>query len=95
MKTICIRIDEDLFYNFKLKTINSGKTLQNYMHDLIEKDLYPTTYEEMIDILVETNECLKQALSQVENTVEKLKSELADINETDESESENSAMQMM
>lgn len=95
MKTICIKVDEDLFYNFKLKTINSGKTLQSYMHDLIEKDLYPTTHEEMIDILVEATESLKQALSQVENTVEKLKSELADINETDECENNDLGMQMM
>lgn len=95
MKTICIKVDEDLFCNLKLKTINSGKTLQSYMHDLIEKDLYPTTHEEMIGILVEANESLKQALLQVENTMEKLKSELADINETDECESENSGMQMI
>lgn len=95
MKMVCIKVEEDLFYKLKVKLINDGKTLQDHMHDLIEKDLYPTKYEEMIDILVETNESLKQALSQVESTMEKLKSELADINETDECESEDFGMQMM
>lgn len=94
MKTICIKVDAEFFRDLKIRSAETGKTVQGYMHDLIQQDLYPTTHEETIDILVETSECLKQALSQVENMVEKLKSELADIGETDECESEN-GIQMM
>lgn len=39
IKTITIRMDEDLHKNLKLKTVKNGKTIQDHVIKLIEEDL--------------------------------------------------------
>lgn len=38
-KTITIRIDEELHRKIKIKIANEGKTLKDYLVDLIKEDL--------------------------------------------------------
>ena len=65
MKTICIKVDAEFFNDLKIHVAESGKTLQEYMNDLISKDLYPIPREELINALSETKEVLERALSQL------------------------------
>lgn len=39
MRSLCIRMDEALFRKMKVKQIESGKTQQRYITELIKKDL--------------------------------------------------------
>lgn len=38
-KTITIRIDEELHRNIKIKIAKEGKTLKDYLVDLVKEDL--------------------------------------------------------
>jgi predicted DNA binding CopG/RHH family protein len=39
VKTITLRLEEELHKELKLKTIQDGTTIQNYITELIKKDL--------------------------------------------------------
>lgn len=39
MKTLCFKVDESLFQAFKVHVAGSGKTMQQYMNDLLRDSL--------------------------------------------------------
>lgn len=39
MKTLCFKVDETLFQAFKVHVAGSGKTMQQYMNDLLRDSL--------------------------------------------------------
>lgn len=84
MKTICMKVDTKLFRDIKIRIAERGKTLQEYMNDLISRDLYPIPREELINTLSETKEILEQTLSQVNLAMENIESQLSDAYEFDD-----------
>lgn len=38
-RNLCIRVDEELFKKIKIKVVSEGKTLKDYLLELILKDL--------------------------------------------------------
>ena len=75
-KTICIRADEELFKELHIRAAKSQKSLQDYVTDLIRKDLCP--YQQ-ISLQPEQKAALhdlsKEALSVMEKMEDILRSE--------------------
>lgn len=60
MKTICIKVDAEFFRNLKTRIAETGKTVQEYMHDLIEQDLYPMTEEDRLENVLQIRTEIKE-----------------------------------
>ena len=75
-KTICIRADEELFKELHIRAAQSKKSLQDYVTDLIRKDLHP---HKQTPLLPEQKAALhdlsKEALSVMEKMEDILRSE--------------------
>lgn len=46
VKTITIRLDDELHKELKIKTINEGETIQNYVVSLIQNELQKSKHKE-------------------------------------------------
>lgn len=75
-KTICIKVDEELLRNFKIKVALSGKTLQEYMFNLINNDMNPISTEDLLESVQNAKSRLKEALDSLEKYEEKLSEQI-------------------
>lgn len=75
-KTICIKVDEELLRNFKMKVALSGKTLQEYMFNLINRDLNPISLEDILESVQNARTRLKDALDGLEKYEERLSAQI-------------------
>ena len=75
MKTICFKMDEELFCDLKLRVAESGQSLQEYMNRMILQDL--TTAEERLD-QVQTTRMEIEQLRGIVDLVDDRLSEIAE-----------------
>lgn len=75
-KTICIKMDEELLRNFKIKVAQSGKTLQDYMFNLINNDINPVTPEQILESVQDAKSCLKEVIDSLEQYEEKISEQI-------------------
>lgn len=75
-KTICIKVDEELLRNFKIKVAQSGKNLQEYMLNLINNDINSVTPEQILESVQDAKSCIKEVLDGLEQYEERISEQI-------------------
>lgn len=74
-KTISIKVDERLLKDFKIKVAQSGKSLQEYMFDLINNDINPESPQQRFHTVNNAKILLKKAMRNLDMCEENIVSE--------------------
>ena len=84
-KTISIKIEEELLQEFKIKVAQSGKSLQDYMCELINSDINPATPQQKLQILASAEQSLNKALTNLEMYEKEIMRDAGAVSEKNES----------
>ncbi len=79
MKTICFRIDAELFTKLKVQAAKSGMSMQDYMTRLIREDMYPSQSEKLSEKQLAEIRCVaktvRDELGKIEGILQKQQEE--------------------